>query len=533
MASSLDVVADNPLIVKHLRSRLRPSQLLPWVVVVLSLGTLFCWIGYYTDSLGTAAFWWLAGIGFLFFVVGGSNQVTTAVGSAKESGILDFHRVSPLPASTVTLGFFVGAPIREYLLYALLLPFLYFCGRDARLDSPGFFDLAVPTVLTGWLMFALSILAALVAKRPKLASVGIVAVLLVSMWIGSGVYAGYRVSRMMGQQPETAPFGIGFFGMRLPTLAWLALYEGTATILLLLAATRKMRSEGALAYSKPEALACMATIATLALGAFWSVQDTTWVVPALLYIFVITGIVLATTVTPDSNEYTKGVRRALRAGRRRPSIWADAASSAWCVYGLAGLVALGATIATERLTIAIQNGYDINTQSIKYAQVDPGRYSYSITIAIGVFTVAYYGLGKQFFALRFGRKGEIYYRLLLFLLWFLPPFVGIAAGVTSANNQVIQSIVALSPWAGMVLSIVGLLPESEAAETVRFISLLPSIALAFVFHGLLTNQQRKIDHALRDPNLAKGPSVGTNPWNGPDSLEGKSAGPVNEVAAPT
>lgn len=511
MGSPLDVLADNPIIVKHLRSRLRPSQLLPWVVVVLSLGMLFGWIGYYTDTLGSTTFWWLSAIGFLFLVVGGSNQVTSAVGSAKESGILDFHRVSPLPASTVTLGFFLGAPIREYLLYAMILPFLAFSAQAALEGSSGFFDLVVPTVLTAWMMFALSVLIALVAKKPRMASVGLVVFLLVSLWIGSAVYAGFRGYRMLRNQAEVDPGGMDFFGRRLPTLAWLAIYEGTATLFLLIAAARKMRAEGALAYSKPEALVCMATVVTLALGAFWSAQDTSWAIPVLLYIFVLAGVVLATTVTPDHGEYLKGVRRALRVGRRRPPIWADSASNAWAAYGLAALVALGATIATEALTLAVRNGYDPLTGTIQYTPIDPGRFNYSITIAIGVFTVAYYALGKQYFALKYARKGETYYRLLLFLIWGLPPLFGVAAGVASFDDKFVQTIMGVSPWAGMLLSIKGLFPDSEAAETVRFVALLPSITLAFVFQFLLTNQQRRIDHKLREAGRSKGPSFGTNP----------------------
>ena len=42
---------------------------------------------------------------------------------ARASGILDFHRVSPLTPTELTLGFFFGAPIREYLLFAATLPF--------------------------------------------------------------------------------------------------------------------------------------------------------------------------------------------------------------------------------------------------------------------------------------------------------------------------------------------------------------------------------------------------------------------------
>ena len=49
------------------------------------------------------------------------------MGKARESGILDFHRVSPMAPAAVVLGFFFGAPIREYLLFAATLPFSMIC----------------------------------------------------------------------------------------------------------------------------------------------------------------------------------------------------------------------------------------------------------------------------------------------------------------------------------------------------------------------------------------------------------------------
>ena len=518
MSQPLDTLIDNPLIVKHLRSRLRLSQLLPWVVVVLSLCTLICGIGYYMGSLRDGSFWWLSSIAALFLVVGGSNQVSSSVGSARESGILDFHRVSPLNPITVTLGFFLGAPIREYLLFALFVPFLVFSAREALDGYPGFFDLAVPTVLTACLVFAFSILVALTAKKPKMASVVIIVILMLSLFIGGFSFFGITMRRAFLAPDYVEPKGMAFFGVRLKTLAWLALYEGTATLFFLIASARKMRSEGALAFSKVEALICMQAIVILVLGAFWQAQDTSWVVPTVVYTFVIAGIIMTTAITPNYGEYLKGVRRALRAGDRRPSIWADAAANTWATYGIAALVAIGATIATEHLTIAIYAGYDQTLGQITYNTIEPGRSSYSITIAIGVFTVAYYGIGKQYFGLRYGKKGELYFRLFLFVLWVLPIVVGIAAGAASLESSAVMTVMGLSPWAGMLLSIRGLFTQSDPSETVRFVALLPSIAFAFVFHAMLTNQQRQIDRTLRK---AAGPVVMRNPWNGVEHLEAK------------
>lgn len=502
MRSPLDLILDNPIIVKHARSRLRLAQIVPGMVVVLSLCLLFTWIGYYTGSIGSGfTLYTLTTITAMILVIGGSHQVASAVGSAKESGILDFHRVSPLPAFTVTLGFFLGAPIREYLLFALLVPFLAISALSSSAGLSGLFNLLAPLVLTAWLTHALSVLVALVAKKSRTASAGVFVLLIIGLWVGSASYAGYRdYRRMQGLQEE--PTGLQFFGLTLPVNAFLALYEGTAIVFLLIAGTRKMRAERAMAFSKPEALACMAAVVTLALGAFWTVGGTPWVVPMLLYGFVVAGLVLAATITPDSGEYAKGVRRALRSGHRRPPIWADSASNAWFVYGLAGMVALGTTVAWEAIELALPGMFNsFGPNSAPRGAMGP--ISYSQTIAVGVFTVAYFGLGKQYFALKYGRKGETYFRLFLFLVWILPLLAGVAAGVASFGSSAVQIAMGISPVAGMILSIKGLFPDSVSADYVRFMALLPSLTFAFVFNFLLTNEQRRIDRTLRETTKPK------------------------------
>jgi hypothetical protein len=307
---------------------------------------------------------------------------------------------------------------------------------------------------------------------------------------------------MMRYGTETDPGGLDFFGAHIPTTAFLFLYEGAATLFLLIAATRKMRADRALPYSKAESIACMATVIFLALGAFWQVGGgVPWVTPILLYLFVIAGIILSSTVTPDAGEYAKGVRRALRAGHRRAPVWADSASNAWAVYALAGMVAIGATIAWEAIDRDVPATNPFSFDASAPAQV--GRISYSQTIAVGVFTVAFYGLASQFFQLRFARKGTTYFRLLLFLVWILPLLFGLAAAVAQAGSRNVQLAMGLSPWAGMLLSVQGPWSAANTADWVRFMALFPSIALAFLFNFLLTNEQRRVDRHLRESSKPK------------------------------
>ena len=95
-----EMLLDNPMLVKHLRSRLRRGQVLPWVSVIVVLCLCVVWagqaFGIYANGTALAM---VLGLEVLILVFAGAQQVGGAVGGARESGILDFHRVSPQPPS--------------------------------------------------------------------------------------------------------------------------------------------------------------------------------------------------------------------------------------------------------------------------------------------------------------------------------------------------------------------------------------------------------------------------------------------------
>ena len=483
-------LADNPIIVKHMRSRLRRAQVVPAIIVILCLCGVFSYLGTITAGALGGFFYTLSFIAMLVLVIGGANQVAMAVGMAKESGILDFHRISPLPPSTVALGFFFGAPIREYVLFAVMVPFLIFTGIMAGMSFLGFIDFFVPLFTTTWLIHSIAIYVALVSKKPRMASVGVIVLTMISLWAGSIGLAGLAMARGPNA-PMINLNQIDFFGIPLPRTVFLALYEGTATIFFLIAATRKMRTDRALSFAKWEALVCMASIVALALGAFWRANSVPFIVPTLLYVFVVAGIVLCGTMTPNLGEYLKGVRRARRLEHHRAPILSDSAANMWAVFGLSAWVLVGASIAWEAIEMVQPNG------GFLPAGIQNGRLAYSQTIAVGVLTVAYYGLGLQYFSLKFGKKGETYFRLFLFLIWVMPVLLGIVVLTAVASPQAAQMLMGVSPWAGMILSINGgPAANAAAADAVRFMALLPSVVFAFGFHYLVMLQQRRIDRDL-------------------------------------
>jgi hypothetical protein len=127
MREFLDL-ANNPLFVKHVRSRLRRAALIPGLLVtaLIGIGIIVLHERVFMDPqrpepiIASVMFSVLQGL--ILFLMGGS-QVASAASHINESGLIDMHRITPMPSKVQTLGLLLGAPIRELLLYTATLPF--------------------------------------------------------------------------------------------------------------------------------------------------------------------------------------------------------------------------------------------------------------------------------------------------------------------------------------------------------------------------------------------------------------------------
>ena len=517
----VDAFLDNPILVKHARARLRAGQVLPWVAIGVVLSACASWAGHNLSNIGDpSAVAMLLGIQIFALGFGGANQINASLGGARESGILDFHRVTPVPPAVVALGFFLGAPIREYALAAVTIPFA--CYSAYQIDAADRWrglawlaQLEVALLATVWVVQALTTLACLTRKRPRGSVVGMVVtvvILLFVSYLGSvGFYFGTQW--LLTETPR-----LNFFGFMVPWLPWLLLYELPLFGFLSLAVARKMRAERAHAFSKPQALACMATLSLLTIGGLWKIARVIGPEPpfepspvdaimlAAVYVLSFAAMLLTVTVTPDSGEYLKGVRRALRAGRRRPSAWSDAGSNRVALFLLCALALLSATAVVNvvgKPTFLEARPWFNEPRLLERANMSDSAWLelrqslLSRPIAVAVLTAAYVGLAFQFFSLRTRRSGVTLVAVLLFAAWLVPLLAGAVIGMAPAPDQGrALTVLAVSPLPGIALSSgFGDLPGIDA---IRLAALSPAIAFAFIFNYLLVITQRKLDQRLRE-----------------------------------
>lgn len=463
---------DNPIIVKHLRSRLRRTKVVPEAIAIICLCGALTWIalanaagraeanGFFAGSAMSSTLWVLMAI---VLVLLGAEQVGTAVSIARESGILDFHRISPIAPASVTAGFFLGAPIREYCYAAIILPFLAITAAVAQMPAVKFLDLLATLLVVTWMLHASQLLAALVSRRPRASARSITLLMVVAAIAAGSAGNGWLASL------ESATF----FGVPLPRSAFLALHAGAATLFLLVAATRLIRDQRAPLLSKWQALSCMATVATLAVGCLWNAEPRP-ALASLLPVVVIAGIVLCLPIAVTTGEFLKGIRRARREGRSGSPILADASTSGWTVVGLCIIAATAATLLQVR---AAGNAR-----------------AWGPAWAVGILTIAAYGFSMQFFRLRSGERGDTICHLVMFFAWVMPLPIAAALSASGLAGPISSLLWQASPWVGMFEP---MLAEPGAAG-VPWPSLVTTTVLAAAF-GVLAAREAAARQASHGP----------------------------------
>lgn len=469
---------DNPIFVKHLRSRLRPRAIISGILIVIVLCACAIAAGFEMNGFRSGLSYSVI-FALQAFLLGllGASQVGSAVGGSRSSGVLEFHRVSPLSPAELTFGFLIGAPIREYVLFACTLPFLAVCGFMGIPTPRAIIQLLILLVFSCWVMHGLAILAALMTRKETAGrgAPGLVVLfgILIAPMILSGTMALSRLD---------VEYRLPLFGFSIPWLLFVLLDEAALLVFIILAALRKMRSERLHALSKPQAMAMLLAVAALVLGGMWNQAEVNLVCMILLYTLVTVSCVLTAVVTPDRAEYVKGLLRARKQGRSRVHWWNDLAWNR-------GFLLVVCSVVLASTSFALNVGAD----PMGYPAVRLP--SMPLAIANGVLVVAYFGLALQYFQLTCRTHGPTFSGFFFFLIWGLPIIVGamLASGSPSGFHAA-KVVFAISPFAGIALS-AGRDPDPQIAE-IQFAALCPTLLFTFVFSGLAISARRRIERVL-------------------------------------
>lgn len=232
--------------------------------------------------------------GFLLMFLG-TGRVASVTAEEKESGLLDYQRMTPMNPLFKITGYLFGLPAREYFMFLITLPFLLHCIIVGQLPWFGVLQLYAVFFSTVLFYHLTAHVIGLVVPKPRAASwVSRIAVLGLYVFLPALGQAGISFLSFLtilptyfGKMlPALLPIGeselgrfeakaadfwseIPFFTSTLSPTVFTFLMQGLILLTLLVTAHRKWRNQALPAFSKPSALALFATFQFLLLGCLW------------------------------------------------------------------------------------------------------------------------------------------------------------------------------------------------------------------------------------------------------------------------
>lgn len=470
----MKTVFENPLLNRYIRSRLRWRKSIFWYALVL-IGCAFAVsivIVTETQRMGLelrdgarAALVPLVIIQGILLLFMGTGAVATGITKEKVEDVLDYQRMTPMRPLSNILGYLVGLPIREYVLFGLTLPFLLFVVIAGALNplQIGIFYLVL--LLSALLYHATGLAAGLVSRQwrwsgrvaqvlvvvlyfilPQFSHVGIVSFeyLTVRPVFADTIYPllrelheGVRVQSEGTAMGRLAGQPVPFYTLRLSGTLYSILLQGGFLILLLSMSLRKWLHPEGPSMSKKTAAVVFGSVVTLTLGNLWPLmtgdpgrlevflrgeglidEESLYVaLPMVLgFLLLFVGVFLLHIVATNEARFRRGQIRMRRWGWRRLPRVRDEASALW-VTGLFSVIVSGVLSLMFPLL------------SASYPP-DPGS-----GVELGKQWLLVFGIGLVYFQFTAIREwlGEERLYLWLLLFWGSPLLVAIILG--AAQDQ--------------------------------------------------------------------------------------------------
>ena len=229
---------------------------------------------------------------FLMFL--GTGRIASVTAEEKESGLLDYQRMTPMTPLAKIFGYLFGLPAREYWMFLVTLPFLLHCVVAGKLPLWNILHLYAVFFCSVLLYHLTAHVIGLVVPRPRAASwVARLAVLGLYIFLPALGQAGisflsfltilptyfgkvlphlFAEGTQMGRfESQVVQFWqeVPFFSISLSPTTFTFVMQGLILLALFLTGYRKWRLDSLPAFSKPMGLGLFATLQFLLLGSLW------------------------------------------------------------------------------------------------------------------------------------------------------------------------------------------------------------------------------------------------------------------------
>lgn len=491
---------DNPVLVKHLRSRLRRNELFPSIGGLIAVLGMGLWSFAATDkSLGSLPYVVLVVQGFVL-LFGGTTQVLTSISRAKEVGVLDFHRISPQSPLALTIGFGVGGAIREWLLYAITLPFLLISCIASKPGLGGFLTLTIGTVMIALLYAVTAVCAGLIVDKTRNATGTVTGAMLLFHWIlapfgflGFG-FAHITIYPVAGAALNPSSPPALFYGLDVPVLLVSILHQVPLIVYILIAAVRRMRHDRSFFLTKRQAVTAFGVFAAVTLGDSVVVREIpnflqlSGIAPAsFVYGAGLMGTLLIAITTPGWLEMQSGIVRARLQGAQRPNPWSPLAGNWASTLAISALAMVGTTMLG---VIHGQTGIILSG------------------LVVGVHLIGV-SSAKQAFDLAFRKHSLAFLALLYLILWVAPLVVGGVLGSTGPGTAGMGAAVgAISPL--MSIGILAYTPQAGTPPTegmpnqeiAALLALAPGVITTLALTQFRIRMERRVRRSAVESSVA-------------------------------
>ena len=402
----------NPIILRGVRERLRIKHLIAAGLFSLIISATLYFTAYLEGAEGDwildhetqswirgepslvegarQAFTYLFALQGFFLMFLGTGRVAAITAEEKESGLMDYQRMTPMNPFAKITGYLFGLPAREYFMFAVTLPFLLHCIIVGELSIENVLHLYFVFFSSVVLYHLTAHVIGLVVPKPRAASwVSRIVVLGLYVFLPAFGQAGISFLSFLtilptyfgkmlpelissqrngyrGREEDMINFwqDVPFFTTEISPSVFTLIMQGLILAALLITAYRKWRNESLPAFSKTSGLIIFAVFQFLLLGSLWpffsegqasgllgeqfslSEADNKGgglfiliFVQSVFFGLSILGILtLINTCCPDRHLHLKGQQRAGRLGISSIPLAADESRGTWFVLVLSAMV---------------------------------------------------------------------------------------------------------------------------------------------------------------------------------------------------
>lgn len=504
--SQVLAVWNNPIVWKNFKSRMRMQALFYCLLVLIFSAfmtlTIFSGIDRIEEDPVQAARTGILPLGILQWMIlmlSATGRISSGIIHERVTGTIDYTRLTPMSPMTKVLGYLFGLPVREYIAFAITMPFMVFLLVVGQIPLSVVIPVYLVFFSSALLYHLIGTVFGFVMKEWRMSvvfTVGIV--ILINLVLPLFSYLGFPFLQYLTIRPvvvekifpylaensgwrSVIPDGIirtqvDFFNWKVSTTFFSLVLQGSLIFTLGLMVYRKWENFNSHSLSKIYAIFFFIGLQVFCIGTLWpnlvfnensffglellddgpSMEEFGIIIPMIYAFFTLACVFwLVYVVTPSRDEYRSGLLRARKSrlvNASRLPVFDDYAG------GLLSVIAFAAStfaflIFVQATMINLGPLADIPVTSIDY---------FKLPLA-AVLIIFYYWVSLEYLE-------PNKFTILFLCAWIVPILVGIFLAAAFEFEDATIYIASISPISLIILSVQGMAGDNLRAAEYELVS---------------------------------------------------------------